>query len=171
MESDCHLKQGKNPNLPQSCRPISLLCLSNKLLEQIILSRISSIVDPFFPDDQTSFRCDKFTSEQVVKLTQDIKDAHQNKYVCGAVFLNLISAYDTIWHKGLHLKSLRYKHMPDFMKKLFTNRSFVLYSRDGQLSELHRMKNGVAQGSVLGQTKKCMFAFDVALMAVSTTFE
>ena len=101
------LKPGKDPNLPQSYRSISLLCFSYKLMERMILSRINPIVYPLLPDEQAGFRSGKSTCDQVAKLTQDIEHAFQNKQVCGAVFLDLTSAYDTVWHKNLHLKLLK----------------------------------------------------------------
>ena len=67
-------------------------------------------------------------------------------------FLDLTAAYDTVWHRGLHLKLLRIildRHMVGFIMEMLSNRSFVVHTSDGQRSRLRRMKNGVPQGSVL----------------------
>ena len=182
------LKPGKDPNLLQSYCPISLLCSSYKLMERMILSRINPIVDPLLPGEQAGFRSGKSTCDQVAKLTQDIERAFQNMQVCGAVFLDLTSTYDTVWHKGLHLKllkSIRCKQMTDFIMELLCNRSFVLCTSDGQTSKPHRMKYGEAQGLVLAPmlynhytadfpattSTKYMYADDVALMAATSTFK
>ena len=98
----------------------------------------------------------------------------------GAVFLDLTAAYDTVWHQGLRLKLQRMissEKMTTFIMELLTNRSFTLFSSHGKCSKLYRLKNGVAQGSVLAPTlyniytadfpttvsTKYMFADDVAL--------
>ena len=68
------------------------------------------------------------------------------------MFLDLTAAYDTIWHRGLHLKLLRIipdRHMVGFIMEMLSNRSFVVHTNDGQRSRLRIMKNGVPQGSVL----------------------
>ena len=70
----------------------------------MILSRIDLSVDPSLPKEQAGFRRGRSTADQVVRLTQNIEEAYNNKNVCGAVFLDLTPAYDTVWHKGLHLK-------------------------------------------------------------------
>ena len=60
--------------------------------------------------------------------------------------------YDTVWHRGLHLKLLRTimdRHMVGFIMEVLSNRCFVVHTSDGQRSRLSSMKNGVPQGSVL----------------------
>ena len=40
-------------------------------------------------------------------LTQYIEDSFQEKQKAGVVLLDLTAAYDTVWHRGLHLKLLK----------------------------------------------------------------
>ena len=49
------LKPGKDPNLPKSYRPISLLCISYKLFERLLLSRLSPQIDAELIKDQAGF--------------------------------------------------------------------------------------------------------------------
>jgi len=149
------LKPGKDSKLRQSYRPISLLCTSYKLLERIVLNRIYPIAGPCLTKQQAGFRHGKSTVDQVRRLTQNIELVFNNKIVCGAVFLDLTSACDTVWHKGLHLKLLKVikcKKMTNFIMELLYTRTFLLVTSDGQKSRLHRLKNGVPQGSVLAPT-------------------
>ena len=179
------LKPGKPDTSPQSYRPISLLCTTYKLMERLILTRINPIVDPLLPYDQAGFRQGRSTVDQVTRLTQTIEHAFDDKQVTGAMFLDLTAAYDTVWHQGLHLKlqrMIRSSHLTDFIMELLYTRSFVLFNSDGQRSIPHRLKNGVAQGSVLAPTlynvytsdfpatlaKRYMYADDVALTVSST---
>ena len=110
------------------------------------------MVNPQLPREQAGFRRGRSTVDQVTLLTQYIEDRFQNNEKAGVVFLDLTAAYDTVWHRGLHLKLLRIipdRHMVGFIMEMLSNRSFVVHTSDGQRSRLRRMKNGVPQGSVL----------------------
>jgi len=68
------------------------------------------------------------------------------------VFVDLTAAYHTVWHCGLTCKLLRLlpdRHMVHMIIEMVRNRSFTLTTRNGQLSMLRRLKNGVPQRSVL----------------------
>jgi len=174
------LKPGKLDTSPKSYRPISLLCITFKLTERLILNRINPIVEKFLPHKQAGFCSGRSTVDQVACLTQNIEQAFDDKIVCKGIFLDLTAAYETVWHLGLHLKLLKVlacQPMVNFIMELPYSRSFVLYTSDGQASRPFRTKNGVAQGSVLApclhniytadfpetSAKRCMHADYVAL--------
>ena len=69
-------KPAKPVGDPKSYRPISLLCVSYKILERLIYAR----VEPF----QAGFRRGKSTVDQVVLLTQNIEDSFEAKKKAGA---------------------------------------------------------------------------------------
>lgn len=145
------LKTGKPAEDPKAYRPISLLCVPFKILERMILSRIEPVVDPQLPREQAGFRWGRSTVDQVTLLTQDIEDSFQAKEKAGIVLLDLTTAYDTIWHHGLHLKLLRTipdRRMVKFPMEMLSNHSFILQTSDGQQSRLRRVSNGVPQGLV-----------------------
>ena len=48
-------KLSKHVENPQSYRPISLLCVSYKILERLIYNRVEPIVDPLLPKEQAEF--------------------------------------------------------------------------------------------------------------------
>ncbi|KAL4084333.1 hypothetical protein QTP88_028157 [Uroleucon formosanum] len=50
------LKPGKNPDLPSSYRPVSLLCHTYKLYERILLNRLGPAIDEKLIKEQASFR-------------------------------------------------------------------------------------------------------------------
>ena len=126
-------KPNKPAQDPKSYRPISLLCVPFKILERMIHSSIHPVVDPQLPREQAGFRRGRSTVDQVTLLTQDIEDSFQNNEKAGVVFLDLTAAYDTVWHRGLHLKLLRIipdRHMVGFIMEMLSNRSFVVHTND-----------------------------------------
>ncbi|KAL4092417.1 hypothetical protein QTP88_026918 [Uroleucon formosanum] len=52
------LKPGKNPDLPSSYRPVSLLCHTYKLYERILLNRLGPAIDEKLVKEQAGFRPD-----------------------------------------------------------------------------------------------------------------
>ena len=109
-------------------------------------------VDPQLPKEQAGFRRGKSTTDQVTLLTQDIEDTFQVGEKAGVVLLDLTAAYDTVWHRGLHLKLLQLtpdRQIVNFVMEMLRNRRFILHTSDGQRSRPRRLKNGVPRGSVL----------------------
>nr|CAB3266991.1 reverse transcriptase [Phallusia mammillata] len=148
------LKPGKDPTNPSSYRPISLLCCTYKVLERIILARITPLVEPFLPSEQSGFRKHRCTSEQVLALTSHIETGYELKNTTGAIFVDLSAAYDTVWHDGLLLKLakiIKCRTMLRIISKMTGTRRF--YTCVGSdTSKTFKIKNGVPQGSVLAPT-------------------
>ena len=144
-------KLNKLLNDAKSYRPISLLCSPYKILERLIYIRIEPLIDPLLPREQAGFRRGRSTVDQVALMTQEIEDCFSAKKRPGAVFMDLIAAYDTVWHRGLACKLLRLipdRHLVRMIMELVQNRSFTLKTGNGKQSRLRRLKNGVPQGSV-----------------------
>jgi hypothetical protein len=84
------LKPRKDPTVPSSYRPISLLDTVGKLVENILLARVLREVSErgLLRDEQCGFRPRHSTTLQLA---------------C-AVFLDVTKAFDTVWVKGLLYK-------------------------------------------------------------------
>jgi len=100
------LKPGKDPALPSSYRPISLLDTIGKLFEKILLVRILRVVNErgLFRDEQVGFRPKHSTSLQLARLVERITGNFGEKGLTCAVFLYVAKAFDTVWIDGLLYK-------------------------------------------------------------------
>ena len=147
-------KPGKDPKMASSYRPISLLSMCYKLLERIILHRVSPAVDEILNIEQAGFRPGISTHDQVLALTTYVDHGYQRRDKTGVVFLDLTAAYDTVWHKGLLLKLS--KVLPcwtvSVIGLLLEQRRFRVHMGDIS-SSWRAQKNGLPQG---GRTRMMM---------------
>ena len=152
---------------PKSYRPIALLFVPYKILERLIYARVQPLIDPLLPKEQAGFRRGKSTVDQVVLLTQNIKDSFEAKKKASAIFVNMKAAYDTAWHRGLTYKLLRFlpnKQMVRMIMELVRNRSFTLTTVDSKQNRLRRLKNRVPQGSVLAPLLFNIYTYNLSSM-------
>ena len=122
---------------PKSYYPISLLCVSFKILERFIYTHVDPIINPLLPREQSGFRHRRSTIEQFTLLTQDIEDTFLAKKKARAVFVDLTAAYDTVWHHGLTCKLLQLppdRHMVHMITEMVSNRSFNLTTGNSKRS-------------------------------------
>jgi len=100
------LKLGKDPALPSSYRPIILLDTIGKLFEKILVARILHEVSErgLMRDEQFRFRPGHGTSLQLARLVERIIRNFGEKWLTGAVFLDVAKDFDTFWIDGLLYK-------------------------------------------------------------------
>jgi hypothetical protein len=100
------LKPDKDPALPSSYWPISLLDTIGKLFEKILLARILHDVNVhgFLRNQQFGFRPEHRTSLQLARLVERITRNFGEKRLTGVVFLDVAKAFDTVWFDGLLYK-------------------------------------------------------------------
>ena len=148
------LKPGKPSSEPGSYRPISLLCCTYKLLERVILTRITPILDPHIPIEQAGFRQGRSTTEQTLALTSYIEAGFEKNKKTGVIFIDLSAAYDTVWRDGLMLKMARKIKCRKMLKLLsaMTGTRQLRVHMGADVSNTMKLKNGVPQGSVLAPT-------------------
>ena len=62
-------KPGKDPSSPKNYRPISLLCITDKLYERLLLQRVTPLIDSKLTKDQAGFRPGRSCAGQLLNLT------------------------------------------------------------------------------------------------------
>jgi hypothetical protein len=120
-------KPGKNPKEVKSYRPLSLLPIIAKLLENLILRRINPdfTQSDWIPNHQFGFRPAHSTTQQCHSITHTILKPINNKEYCTSVSLDVSQAFDRVWHPELLYKTK--KHLPTFiplLKSDLSNRNF-----------------------------------------------
>jgi len=147
------LKPGKDPIDVTSYRRISLLPVLSKILEKLLLSRITKDLPPqmWMPSHQFGFRKGHSTIHQCHRLTDIILKAFEDQKYCPAVFLDVSQAFDKVWHPGLLLKikqTLPYKYFT--LLQSYLQHRYLEVSCKNAISPPILMQSRVTQGSILG---------------------
>ena len=141
---------------PTNYRPITLTSCLCKMLEKMINIRLvwylesNNLISPV----QSSFRSERSTNGNLIRLETFIRDAFITKEHVVAVFFDLEKAYDTNWRHGilrdLHELGLKGR-VSIFIKSFLAERTMQV--RVGlTLSHLFEQKQVVPQGSILSTT-------------------
>ena len=147
------LKNGENPSLPASYRPISLTSCICKILERIITNRLlwylekSKILNNY----QTAFRKQKSTVDHILRLFNSANRTINNKGYTLVTFLDFSKAFDMIWIEGLLFKLRQMNitgNLYHFIKNFLTNRQ-IKVKIGNDLSHEYTLENGTPQGSVI----------------------
>jgi hypothetical protein len=147
------LKQGKPKQAINSYRPIALTSHVSKLMERVILNRLShfSVKENVIPAEQAGFLKGRSTIDHLVKLTTLVKRQFARRKSVLATFFDIKKAYDQVWHARLlyKLKSIGLSgHMYHYIKYFLSNRK--IQARIGTTYSSYRnLDMGIPQGSVI----------------------
>lgn len=96
-------KKGKNPEAPQSYRPISLTMSISKIFERMIKKQMDRIISDkkIIPNNQFGFRSKHATTHALNKFLSDVINNIHDDMIVGAVLLDLEKAFDSVWINGL----------------------------------------------------------------------
>ncbi|GBO35418.1 putative RNA-directed DNA polymerase from transposon X-element [Araneus ventricosus] len=98
------LKPGKNPREPNSYRPISLLSSLSKIADAVILKRLTEATEDRIIPFQFGFRKNLSTVQQLLRITEVMREGMDEGWDTGAVFLDIAKAFDRVWTDGLVYK-------------------------------------------------------------------
>lgn len=84
---------------------MALLILIYKLLEKLIYRRIKYVIDESLPSEFAGFRENRSSVEKILAFTSYIEAGFERQLKTSAIFIDLLSAYDTIWRQGFMLKN------------------------------------------------------------------
>jgi hypothetical protein len=149
----------KKPSLncddPSSYRPISNLNSVSKLLERLVLARLSPIIvsSPHFNPLQSAYRKLHSTETCVLRTLSDIYKTIDSGSSAILVALDLSAAFDTVCHATL-LTRLQNMYgisgnILDWISSYLASQTQVV-SVSGVCSPASELTSGVPQGSVLG---------------------
>ena len=157
---------------PSNYRPITLGAVLGKIYCQILLSRLTSIVDPSagpapgitpLAEEQAGFRRGRGCADHVFILLSTLDDSRSRGLPVIAVFLDFRKAYDSVWRDGLWTKL----HQRGVQGKLWRN-LVALYSQvramvrtNATTSAPISLSTGVRQGCVLSPLLFDLFIDDL----------
>ncbi|GBM16888.1 putative RNA-directed DNA polymerase from transposon X-element, partial [Araneus ventricosus] len=178
------IKPGKNAQDPVSYRPISLLSSLSKVAEAVILTRLQEATEIHMIPYQFGFRKQLSTAQQLLRITECIREGFESGWETGAVFLDIAKAFDRVWTDGLIYKLINMRIPGSIIMLIDTYLQGRLFTvRVGSnLSSERVIRAGVVQGSKVGpilynifvndipsprncQTQLCLFADDTAVMS------
>ena len=136
-----------------SYRPISLLPVISKLLEKLLLLRLSNDTPPqtWIPSHQFGFCKEHSTIHQCHRLTDTILKAFEDQKYCSAVFLGISQAFDKVWYSSLLLKIQQTLPQRYFtLLRSYLQHRYLVVSYNNVTSSPVMMHSRVPQGSILG---------------------
>ena len=149
------LKKEKDPQAVSSYRPIALTSAIGKLLERLIVNRLSwwleakSLLSPW----QAGFRKRRCTIDQCLRFFQFVGDGFQstNKERTVHVIFDYSMAYETLWRTGLLQKMLDIGVPLRFVQwtTAWLTNHIARVQLNGETGRCRTFKEGLPQGSVL----------------------
>jgi len=161
-------KAGGQLQFPQNYRPISLLPCLGKVAEKVILGRLKEheIRIKVIPDEQFGFREAHSTTDQVLRVVENISTGFEWNRYTGSVFLDVSKAFDKTWHNGLLHKFITAGFpigIIKLMKSYLTNRYFSVKIGNTRSSR-RRITAGVPQGALLSPFLFSIYTADMPRM-------
>ena len=135
----------------------------SKVLEKVVLVKLSKFIDPQLFSHPSGFRRHDGTHFQLVRLVQEWSTSLDAGRYTGVVFFDIQKAFDRVWHAGLLLKLQHYGVKGPALRWL---RSFVSGRRrvavGGAVSAPVSLDAGVPQAAILSPLLFLVFMNDIS---------
>lgn len=156
-------------------RPISILPVLEKVLEEVISRRLNSFLIKYkvINENQFGFQKNKNINQLLGKFSNYVNKCLSNNMHCLALFIDFSKAFDTLSHKKLieilERNGIR-GHCLNWIKNYLTCRKYRV-KIENNLSQEINIDHGVPQGSKLGPTLYLIYANEMlSVLRNSTAF-
>ena len=126
----------ENRHTKSNYRPISLLPICGKILEKIVFDQVYAFlnVNNLLSKKQSGFRPGDSTIYQLLSITSTIYESFEKYDETRAIFLDISTAFDKVWHEGIIFK-VKCNGVSENLIKLFENYLSNRYQRVGLKGE------------------------------------
>ena len=163
-----------NPTSCNELRPISILPLPGRVLEQIIHAQLKGFLESskYFNKQQNGFRNNGSTTNALSLVLDELLGGMDNGELILAVFIDFRKAFDTVDHNILLWKLSKAglgENTCKLLKDYLHNRRQVTIIKDNKSNE-RIVSTGVPQGSTLGPLLFLLYINDIVRISDEVTF-